>query len=117
MLQVATSADAPRRSWRAPDAHALIAMEVLGLDKLKPRARLKAKRVLHYHWFAGRYRALSQVGIVAEAHGTIAARMCADTVLARLNAGINLTTADAAYVVREASHRLADLRDVNGGQT
>jgi hypothetical protein len=92
--------------------HARVGLEVLGLDRLKPKSRLlKAHR---FYWFYGRILALEALGRVVEEHGSVAARMCADAVLARLDEGLHLTTREGAYVVREAAHRLADVRAVNG---
>jgi hypothetical protein len=113
MLHVSTS-DSALRPRREPDEHARIGAVVLGLDKLKPRARLKAKKALRYCWFAGRNGALSAIGIIAEEHGPIAARMCADAALSRLAEGLDLTTREAAYVAREAAHRLTNVSAVNG---
>jgi hypothetical protein len=115
MLQVASTSDA-LRPRREPDEHALLGIEVLGLGHLKPRARLKEKRALKYHWFAGRNGALAAVGRVAESDGPIAARMAADAVLSRIDEGLDPTTREAVYIIREAAHRLSNLRDINGGR-
>jgi hypothetical protein len=40
--------------------------------------------------------------------------MCADAVLARFGDGLDLTTLEGAYVVREAAHRLGNAGTANG---
>jgi hypothetical protein len=105
MLQADTP-PAALRPRRAPDTYALAGIEVLGLGSLKPRARFSQKRAFRYHWFAGRNPSLRAVGLVAEEHGMLLARMAADAVLARVDEGLAPTSREAAWIVREAAHRL-----------
>jgi hypothetical protein len=92
--------------------HARAGLEVLGLDRLKPKSRLLKRH--RFYWFWGRLLALEALGRVVEEHGPVAARMCADAVLARLDEGLDLTTREGAFVVREAGHRLGNVGAVNG---
>jgi hypothetical protein len=94
--------------------HARLGAETLGIAHLKARARLKQKLAARYGWLAGRTRALEVIGCIARDHGPIAARLAGDAVLARLADGLDLTTREAAYVAREAAHRLSSVRAVNG---
>src|SRR5262245_53222311 len=81
--------------------HACAGLALLGLDKLKPRSRLLKKH--RNYWFYGRVQALEALGRIVEEHGVVAGRMCADEVLARLDDGLDLTTREGAYVLREAA--------------
>ena len=95
----------PRRSPPRPDGSPC-ARRHGAAYRLNPRSRLLKRH--RYYWFRGRILALEALGRVVEEHGSVAARMCADAVLARFGDGLDLTTLEGAYVVREAAHRLGN---------
>jgi hypothetical protein len=106
MIGTHTDTDAPRISRHAnkpaPDADVRRAMSALDLTNIPMRAR-KAHR---YGILAGRHRVLRELGLIAESHGPLVARMVADRLAAGLADGSIVGSKHAFYEARAAARRL-----------
>jgi hypothetical protein len=112
MISTHTDNAAPKihRWQKLPDADALRALDALGLAGLSRRTRPSVRIGYHYRWFLGRYKLLAVLGRIVADHGPIAARMCADTIQAEVDAGDEPTTREAIVIAKLAASNLTKPR-------